>query len=307
VTCSDKTSSLTQVVLPVRDYNLAMTLESGQVFRWKSDGKAWEGIVGRRWVRLQTDPAGLLAEALAPVPDWNWLTEYFQTDADLPSILSAFPADEPMQRSLRACQGLRLLRQDPWECLASFILSSSKQIIQIQQIVALLCQRYGDPLPVPANSPPAHVFPPAERLAALTEKELRACKMGFRAPGLLATSRLIASGGVSLEALRTQSFDEARGNLMALPGVGPKIASCVLLFAYGHPQAFPVDVWVEKALRQLYFPGRRPTPRRLARFAATHFGAQAGYAQQYLFHFMRMNGKLRSKSNTDGIHGGTNT
>jgi N-glycosylase/DNA lyase len=202
-------------------------------------------------------------------------------------MVRTFPDDEPMRAAVAACRGLRLLRQDPWECLASFILSSSKQIVQIQQIVTLLCDRYGEPLAVAPACPPAFAFPSPARLARATEAELRACKMGFRAPYLLATARLVASGQFDLARVQSLPLEAARVELMQLPGVGRKIADCVLLFAYGFQAAFPVDVWVLKALRQLYFPRRRVSPPRLHRFAATHFGPRAGYAQQYLFHYMR--------------------
>jgi N-glycosylase/DNA lyase len=193
-----------------------------------------------------------------------------------------------MRLAVTACCGLRLLRQDPWECLASFILSSTKQIVQIQQIVALLCERFGEPLVVPPGLASVFAFPTADRLAACAEADLRGCKMGFRAPNLLRTARIIANGDLNLQSLHTRSVDEARAELVKLPGVGNKIANCVLLFAYGFQQAFPVDVWVMKALRQLYFPKRRVNPKRIAKFTATHFGPNAGYAQQYLFHYMRM-------------------
>lgn len=272
---------------PVRDYDLAATLISGQAFRWREQDGCWEGIVGAHWVRLKQAGAGILAQCAAPVNDWNWLAHYLQVDIDLASVLLSFPDDEPMRTAVTACRGLRLLRQDPWECLASFILSSTKQIVQIQQIVALLCGRFGGPVLVPAGHEPAFAFPTADRLAACAEADLRHCKMGFRAPNLLRTARIIASGELNLESLAARTVDDARAELLKLPGVGNKIANCVLLFAYGFQQAFPVDVWVMKALRQLYFPKRRVTAKRLARFTATHFGPNAGYAQQYLFHYMR--------------------
>jgi N-glycosylase/DNA lyase len=111
--------------------------------------------------------------------------------------------------------------------------------------------------------------------------------MGFRAPNLLTVARKVADQDIDLHALHSCPVEEARERLTELPGVGPKIANCVLLFAYGFQQAFPVDVWVTKALHELYFPKRRPSPRRLQRFATTHFGPNAGYAQQYLFHYVR--------------------
>jgi N-glycosylase/DNA lyase len=276
-----------QTFLPVREYDLAATLSSGQAFRWRECDGAWTGVVNGRWIRLRSRDDGIAAETATAQRDWTWMSDYLQTGLNLDSVLLSFPDDEPMRASIGACRGLRLLRQEPWECLASFILSSTKQIVQIQQIVELLCERFGSPVLTPAGHAITHAFPTAERLAAATEAELRACKMGFRAPNLLAAARKVATCELDLRTLHSCSVEEARARLMQLPGVGPKIANCVLLFAYGFQQAFPVDVWVMKALRQLYFPKRRPSPRRLERFVATHFGPNAGYAQQYLFHYMR--------------------
>ena len=272
---------------PVRDYDLAATLSSGQAFRWKECNGFWEGIIGQRWVRLQSCGEGILAEAAKPVTHWNWLTHYLQIDVDLGGVLLSFPDDEPMRRSVAACRGLRLLRQDPWECLASFILSSTKQIVQIRQIVSALCERFGQPIEMPEEHPLTFSFPTPERLAICGEAELRDCKMGFRAPYLLRTAKMLVNDEVSLARLHKVSVDEARHELLKLPGVGNKIANCVLLFAYGFQSAFPVDIWVMKALRQLYFPRRRVSIQRLQDFTATHFGPNAGYAQQYLFHYMR--------------------
>jgi len=192
-----------------------------------------------------------------------------------------------MRQAVAACPGLRLLRQEPWECLASFILSSTKQIVQIRQIVARLCEQFGEPCQGDARPCPSRAFPTPERIAAATEQELRDCKMGFRAPSLLAAAREIADGTLDLEKIRTLDYAGARAELMKLRGVGGKIADCVLLFAYGFDGAFPVDVWIERALQELYFPRRRASEKRLRHFAATHFGPHAGYAQQYLFHYMR--------------------
>lgn len=281
------TPAARQIFLPVRDYDLALTLNSGQAFRWRWHDGWWEGVIGPRWVKLREHPGGIEAEAAAPVAEWTWMEDYLQTGVDLKAIARTFPNDEPMRAAVAACRGLRLLRQDPWECLASFILSATKQIVQIQQIVATLCERFGDPVAAPAGHEPAFSFPGPERIASASEAELRACKMGFRAPKLLATARRVATQQIDLTALRSRTAHEAREELLRLPGVGPKIANCVLLFAGGFQAAFPIDVWVMKALRELYFPRRCPKPRRLREFAAGHFGPYAGYAQQYLFCYMR--------------------
>jgi len=273
----------TELLLPVRDYDLAATLDSGQVFRWQRAGDVWNGVLGKHFLQLTPTRAGIHARAAAPVKDWNFLREFLQADVDLAAILKSFPDDEPMRRAVAACRGLRLLRQDPWECLASFILSSTKQIVQIRQIVALLCERYG----VATVGAGYACFPSPQRIAACTEVELRGCKMGFRAPSLLDAARRIAGGQLDLEKIRALDYAAAHAELMTLRGVGGKIADCVLLFAYGFDTAFPVDVWIERALQELYFSKRRAGEKRLRKFAATHFGPHAGYAQQYLFHFMR--------------------
>jgi N-glycosylase/DNA lyase len=297
----------TEILLPVGDYDLAATLDSGQVFRWRQFENSWHGVIGKQFVCLTQTPDGIHAATGAPIENWDWLHQFLQTEIDLARILKTFPADEPMQRAIAACHGLRLLRQEPWECLASFILSSTKQIVQIRQIVALLCERFGEPIPaqrsadlrsgaleLPAGNTPVQrpalqyfSFPTPQLIAATTEAELRDCKMGFRAPSLLAAARQIADGSFNLEKIRSLDYAEARAELMTLRGVGGKIADCVLLFAYGFDSAFPVDVWIERALRELYFPRRRVSDNRLRRFAAAHFGPHAGYAQQYLFHYIR--------------------
>jgi N-glycosylase/DNA lyase len=272
----------------LRDYDLAATLNSGQAFRWRAEGERWAGIIGNRWVRLRAGEGSLAVETAETVSDWDWLTHYLQLELDLEQVLASFPQDEPMRAAVGACRGLRLLRQEPWECLASFILSSTKQIVQIRQIVSALCERFGEVVSVPPGLAAERAFPCPARLAQTSEAELRACKMGFRAPYLLETARRVAGGQIELAQLGRLPLESAREQLLELPGVGRKIADCVLLFAYGFPTAFPVDVWVMKALRKLYFPGRRATLRRLHRFAGSHFGPNSGYAQQYLFHYMRM-------------------
>jgi N-glycosylase/DNA lyase len=287
-TCVESPAATGRKVFRVRDYDLAATLTSGQAFRWETRAGGWVGVMHGRWVKLWQRGQKIVAETAVPQTDWQWLDDYLQVAVKLDEVLATFPDDAPMRSAVKACPGLRLLRQDPWECLASFILSSTKQIVQIRQIVTTLCERYGTPVTVPAEEPAAFAFPTAERLAGLTEAQLRACKMGFRAPYLRATARSVAEGRCDLRGLGRLDLATARAQLLMLPGVGHKIADCVLLFAGGFLPAFPLDVWVLRALRELYFRGKRPTPARLKRFASTHFGPNAGYAQQYLFHFIRM-------------------
>lgn len=276
-----------EIILAVRDYDLSATLQSGQSFRWQKRGEEWEGVLGARWVRLTATPDGIKAATAEDVADWAWLARYLQTEVDLNEVLARFPNDEPMRRAVTCCRGLRLLRQDPWECLASFILSSTKRIAQIQQIVTCVCQRFGQAVAVPPGTAQAYSFPGPEVVAGLSEAELRDCKMGFRAPYLRAAGAAVAAGRLDLARLCDQGTHQARFALSQLRGVGPKIADCVLLFAYGRQDAFPVDTWVMRALRDLYFGKQRVTKARLESFVRAYFGPYAGYAQQYLFHYVR--------------------
>jgi N-glycosylase/DNA lyase len=279
---------MAETILPVENYDLAATLSCGQAFRWRREEATWNGVISGRWVQLeQLDATAIKASVASNEADWSWLRRYLRSDENLAAQLATFPDDEPLRAATAHCVGLRLLRQDSWECLASFILSSTKQIPQIQKCVELLSQRYGDPVPTPSAHEPCFSFPTAARLAVLSEVELRECKIGFRAKYLRAAAQRVSTGDLNLETLPQLPLAAARDRLMECPGVGRKIADCALLFSLGFDAAFPIDVWVERALRQLYFPRRRPTRQRLENFAATHFGPHAGLAQQYLFHYLR--------------------
>ena len=283
----------------MRDYDLDSTLDCGQAFNWRRHADTWCGVVSGRWVELASRPNGIIARTVKSQRDWLWLEEYLQLRVNLAEVFAEFPADDPhLEQAIKTCRGMRLLKQDHWECLASFILSSTKQIVQIQQITNLLRSRYGERVKAPDGCGDAFTFPHAEKIASLTEADLRGCKMGFRAPYLQDAARKVTSGEVDLKRIAMLPLVEAQAELMKINGVGEKIAECVLLYGYGFPTAFPVDVWVARALSEFYFKGRKVALPKLRRFAAKHFGPQSGYAQQYLFHHIRTRDKRVKKSQT---------
>ena len=284
-----KPPAIQETTFTMVDYDLDATLSSGQAFGWQQTARGWTGVVAGRAVELVSGAGGIQARTRGDAGDWSWLRDYLQTEVDLAAILRTFPPDDAhLQRAVRECRGLRLLRQPPWECLAGFILSATKQIVQIQQMHGLLCERYGDKRPLPGRAGSRFSFPDPARVAALSEAQLRRCKMGFRAPYLRAAAGQVAAGTIDLEKIRAFDLETARRELLRFEGVGPKIADCVLLFAYGFPTAFPVDVWVRRSLGDHYFKGRTVPVQELARFVVGHFGPHAGYAQQYLFHHVRI-------------------
>lgn len=268
------------------DFDLARTLDSGQVFHWETSSPGYAGAIGTKAVFVEQRVgrlffAGINAKALA---------KYFSLDHPLAEICRAFPKDPAMMAAREFCHGLRIIRQPRWECLTTFITSSMKQVAHIRQISHMLRKRYGDRLSIFDRE--VYAFPPPDRIAELTEQDLRACALGYRAKNLLATARLVANGEADLEAWAGLSDEKLRGRLCHLPGVGAKVANCVMLFAYERLRAFPIDVWIERVLKQKYFPRKQKvTAQQLRAFCETYFGEHGGYAQQYLFHHARKGGR----------------
>ena len=280
------------------DFDLAATLESGQAFRWnRAEDGWWVGVVGSRPVRLRQQGtrveweiggAEMCRKNVARAtkfrhdPAGEWVRRYLGLDRSWGDVVATFPRDPLLLAAAERHRGLRVLRQEPWECLASFMASSSKQIVQIRQIVGHLAERFGDPIEAPWGA--FHAFPTVDAVARASQARLWECKLGFRARHLLAAARLIDRGAVALDRLPAMEYERALEELMKLPGVGEKIANCTLLFSCGFEEAFPIDVWIERALRRLYFPGPdRVTARQLRQFVRSHFGPYGGWAQQYLF------------------------
>jgi N-glycosylase/DNA lyase len=278
------------------DFDLEKTLDSGQVFHWEKMGVGFVGMIGENAVRVEQRGEMLRAKVASASSRCGQhhgqdahatIRDYFALDHALAQICRSFPNDETMNAARSFCRGLRIIRQPKWECLATFICSSMKQVAHIRQISRKLRERFGEPRKIDNHI--LHAFPSAERIARNSEKELRASALGYRAKNLRATARLVAKGDVDLDAMTALSDVDLRAQLCALPGVGAKVANCVMLFAYERLQAFPIDVWIERVLRERYFPrARKLNAARLRRFTQEYFGEHGGYAQQYLFHHARM-------------------
>jgi N-glycosylase/DNA lyase len=271
--------------LEAPNFDLARTLDSGQVFHWEKCGDGYAGTIGAAGVYVEQRGNRLCVAGTTT----KLIGDYFALDHPLAEICRSFPNDPAMRAARDFCRGLRIMRQPRWECLATFITSSMKQVAHIRQISQMLRTRYGKRQR--AINCEAHSFPTPARIAKLTEQDLRACALGYRAKTLLATAKLVASGKANLDQWKELSDDELRAALCGLPGVGAKVANCVMLFAYERLRAFPIDVWIERVLKQQYFPRKRKvTTTQLRAFSETHFGPHGGYAQQYVFHHARKGG-----------------
>jgi N-glycosylase/DNA lyase len=228
------------------------------------------------------------------------IARFFALDHDLEWIHRHFPAEPLSQSALAFCGNLRIIRQPLWECVATFITSSMKQVSHIRGMSLAIRNRFGwtpDGAIVPA-------YPSFSILAKSSEEGLRACGLGYRAANLLATARLLDSGALSLEKISRLRTTDLRRALTKLPGVGVKVANCILLFAYGRLDCVPIDTWIHRIL--MVMRGGRPgTAAQLARYARRRLGPSAGYVQQYLFHHARSLKRLRGSqftldSQTDG-------
>jgi N-glycosylase/DNA lyase len=289
------TMKLVEIAAP--DFDLAMTLDSGQVFHWEKIANGFVGAIADFAVYVEQDKDVLKAkiEGGTParpgsrklvLPVAELVQHYFALDHPLAAICASFPNDPAMSAARHFCRGLRIIRQPKWECLATFICSSMKQVAHIRQISLALRRRFGDRRKVGDHA--VYTFPAAQRIARATDNDLRECALGYRAKNLLATARLVSSGERDLESWSALTDPDLRERLCSLPGVGAKIANCVMLFAYERLRAFPIDVWIERVLREKYFPRKgKATVQRLREFSETYFGEHRGYAQQYLFHYAR--------------------
>ena len=278
-------ATLAPIDLRETPFDLEATLTCGQVFHWRREQTGWLGAVGDTPLYAEQSGGSLFVsrgcEKLA--------RDYFALDHPLDDICDSFPRDPAMVAATAFCRGLRIIRQPLWECLATFLTSAMKRIPHIAQISHRLREAYGTRLGWAGAE--LFAYPSAARIAELSEPELRACRLGFRAKNLLRTAQLVAGGSVDLNAIRQLPDAEAQAELCRLPGVGPKIANCVLLFGCERLRAFPIDVWIGRVLRGMHAARRGTvTLRELEEFSKTHFGPFSGYAQQYLFHHARLAG-----------------
>jgi N-glycosylase/DNA lyase len=275
-----KPRTLAEITAP--EFDLARTLHSGQVFHAMPSGSGWQILVDD--VSLEVEQVG--ASLRVAARQEKLARHYFSLDHPLEDIYASFPTDPFSRAALASCRGLRILRQPLWECLGTFITSPMKQVAHIRQMSLQLRARFGRPV---AGSP-IHAYPTPEVLAAASEDDLRDCGLGFRAKNLRLAAAEVAAGRIDLDTLRERPTAEVREALCRLPGVGRKVANCVLLFAYERLDAVPVDVWIARILQAMR--RRKGTPEELERFSARRFGVYAGYVQQYLFHHARLTRSL---------------
>lgn len=249
--------------------DLDQTLTSGQCFRWEKDSGGWQGIAGGRRITVRQEADGL--RVLCPAADDGFWRHYFALDTDYGAIQARFAASKKLAACVAAAPGLRVLNQPFFEVLCTFILSQNNNIPRIKGIVARLCALCGEPL-----AEGVYAFPTPEALAAQTPETMAVLRAGWRSGYLLDAARRVCNGALDAGQLAALPMEQARALLMITKGVGPKVADCVLLYGLGFADACPMDVWMKKAMAQLF-------PRGMPRAA----GNCKGIAQQYIFEYAR--------------------
>ena len=254
------------------DFDLPHTLDCGQAFRWVCDeNNVWSGVAYNRFLKLEklTDGTVVLYNTTAEDFENIW-KDYFDLERDYTKIIDVLSKNETLKKACEYSFGIRILNQEPFETLCSFIISQNNNIKRIKGIISRLCENFGD------KKDGYYTFPTAEKLASLTLEDLAVLRSGFRAKYLLDAAQKVANGEVDLKLLKEMNLEDARNQLMKIKGVGPKVADCCLLFSHRHTDAFPKDVWIKRAMEVL-FGGELPE-------CAKEY---AGIAQQYIFFYAR--------------------
>ena len=256
----------------VEDFDLGHTLESGQVFRFSKDSEYYFVLVGGKKFNIKQVGSKLAFNGV----DRKFVNSFFRLNEDYKLILKSINKDEHLDNAIKEYYGLRLMKQDPWENIVSFICSSCANIPKIRINLNLLSEFFGEKL---SNG---YSFPV---IGSLTDLEkLKEAKSGYRAKYLFEANKLVTQSFI--EEVKSLDYQSAKEKIKSIPGIGDKVADCILLFSFGFDQAFPVDTWVQKALVEKY--GQKGNMKSLQNFGQEYFGKYAGWAQQYLFQSTRL-------------------
>ncbi|HJH30144.1 MAG TPA: DNA-3-methyladenine glycosylase 2 family protein [Methanosarcinaceae archaeon] len=280
------------------DLNLDHTLDCGQVFRWRRedvDGfEWWVGVVNGDVIRARHDieSGTVLVDSSLP---HEFVASYFRLDDDLPLILDSIDNDRYIGEAIQKYHGLRLVRQEPWECIISYMLATASSIPTIKKRISLLSRMFGEKIGEGFYS-----FPDATSLADADESDICECKLGFRAGRIQKAAQQVADGEFCFDELFEMNYPGARARLMEIVGIGEKVADCILLFSLDKMESFPVDTHVRQVVEKYYssdeyFDGVvdasiKLSNHKMGEWGRRYFGEYCGYAQEYLYYCWRMRG-----------------
>lgn len=262
----------------IENFNLEQTFDCGQCFRWnKSESGSFVGVAFDKKIELSNHNNSIIINNTSLEEFEKIWLNYFDLNTNYTKIKTNLSSlNETLNSAAEFAPGIRILNQDPWEALCSFIISQNNNIPRIKLIIKRLCENFGNKI-----DDEFFTFPSCNTLASLSEKDLEPIKCGFRARYILDAAKKVSSKFINLDKLKSIPLNDARKILLQITGVGPKVAECTLLYGLHRLDAFPMDVWMKRAM-QVLFPGKNPD----------FFGQYAGIAQQYIFHYSRMNPHL---------------
>jgi len=273
------------------EVSVSDSINSGQVFLWRNENRTWLGVNGEDVLEVGADGGESSLDERC--------REFFRLDDDYGKILRDISRDGLVRQGVKRYRGLRLLRQDPFQCYISFIVSSNSSIPNIKTRLERLCRRFGKKATVRENA--LHLFPSPKRLACASQSELLGCGLGYRAGFVKAAAAQVFEGQIGLQELGRSDYPQAKAALTAVPGIGGKVADCIMLFSLEKLEAFPLDTWTLKVLGRHYpekfsLAGRSLTEKRYETAHSEivrHFGKYSGYSQQFLFKMIRDQSRRR--------------
>lgn len=283
-----KSSNNNTVVIDVRDFKLAHIFECGQCFRFNPVGEnEYIGTALDRTLRISQRGSEVTFHSVSEREFYDVWYGYFDLDRDYSAIKRRLSRNDALLKATEYGEGIRILNQDLWETVVSFIISASNNIPRIKGIIERLCRAFGRPHTYEGNV--YYSFPTASALARLNTDDLSPIRAGFRDKYIIDAARRFANGSLNRDYLTGLGVSDAKRELMTVYGIGSKVADCILLFGLHKTEAYPVDVWIKRVTEHFFFGGREVSRGEISKFAREAFGELGGYAQQYLFFYAREN------------------
>lgn len=264
-------------------FNIEQILECGQCFRFEKIEKNNYVIVAFSKVLNIVQKDELVEFYPCTIEEFEniWI-DYFDLETDYSEIKSNLESiDDVLKEAIKFAPGIRILNQEPWECLISFIISQNNRIPMIKQVIKNISEKYGD------KTGEYYLFPTIEQLSKSDYESLKLCKAGFRAKYILDAIEKVSKKDIDFKSFKDMDTESVRQKLISINGVGPKVADCTLLFSIRRREVFPTDVWVKRVMEHFYFEGNDTNIKKIHEFAKEKFGEYAGFAQQYLFYYAR--------------------
>lgn len=276
------------IIEDITDFELSDVFDCGQCFRWEPIGEnCYIGVASGRALLIEKNKNSLILHCTSKADFEDIWCDYLDLSRDYAKIKATLSEDSVLREAIGYGKGIRILRQDTFETLISFIISAGNNIPRIKGIISRLCESFGDEIEYMGKR--FYSFPTAEKISSLTLDELSVIRAGFRDKFILSAAKAVAEGSFDIEAVRNMSATDAKSALMQLPGVGDKVSDCILLFGLGKYDSFPIDVWIKRIMEYCYFDKKEQKREVISEFAAKQFGEYGGFAQQYLFFWAREN------------------